>query len=77
MCLTGGPDEPLENEIKKILRRSQDQLGISGEALLVYNFVHINLLWSGFISPRIRTQVEKRFHGLFSEKKRSKSGGVP
>jgi len=27
--------------------------------------------------PRIRTFVEKRFHGLFSEKKRSKSGGVP
>ena len=27
--------------------------------------------------PRIRTFVEKRFHGLFSKKKRSKSGGVP
>ena len=51
--------------------------GISGEALLVYNFVPINWLWSGFISPRIRTFVEKRFHGLFSKKKRSKSGGVP
>ena len=25
--------------------------------------------------PRIRTFVEKRFHGLFSKKKRSKSGG--
>jgi len=34
-------------------------------------------LWSGFISPRIRTFVEKRFHGLFSKKKGSKSGGVP
>jgi len=33
--------------------------------------------WSGFISPRIRTFVEKCFHGLFSEKKGSKSGGVP
>jgi len=51
--------------------------GISGEALLVYNFVPINWLWSGFIYPRIRTFVEKRFHGLFSKKKRSKSGGVP
>ena len=29
----------------------------------------------GFISPRIRTFVEKRFHSLFSEKKGSKSGG--
>ena len=47
-----------------------------GEALLVYNFVPINWLWSGFIYPRIRTFVEKRFHGLFSKKKRSKSGGV-
>jgi len=28
--------------------------GISGEALLVYNFVPINWLWSGFINPRIR-----------------------
>jgi len=27
--------------------------------------------------PRIRTFVEKRFHGLFSKKKGSKSGGVP
>ena len=27
--------------------------------------------------PRIRTFVEKRFHGLFSKKKRSKCGGVP
>ena len=27
--------------------------------------------------PRIRTFVEKRFHGLFSKKKRSKSGDVP
>ena len=34
-------------------------------------------LWSEFISPRIRTFVEKRFHGLFSKKKDSKSGGVP
>jgi len=45
--------------------------GISGEALLVYNVVLINWLWSGFIYPRIRTFVEKRFHGLFSKKKRS------
>jgi len=42
-----------------------------------YNFVSINWLWSGFIYPRIRTFVEKRFHGLFLKKKRSKSGGVP
>ena len=48
-----------------------------GEALLVYIFVPINWLWSGFIYPRIRTFVEKRFHGLISKKKRSKSGGVP
>ena len=34
-------------------------------------------LWSGLISPRIRTFVENRFHGLFSKKKGSKSGGVP
>jgi len=34
-------------------------------------------LWSGFISPPIRTFVEKCFHGLFSKKKDSKSGGVP
>jgi len=27
--------------------------------------------------PRIRTFVEKYFHGLFSKKKRSISGGVP
>jgi len=32
---------------------------------------------SGLINPRIRTFVEKRFHGLFSKKKPSKSGGVP
>jgi len=51
--------------------------GISGEALLVYNFVPINWLWSGFMYPRIRTFVEKRFHDLFSKKKHSKSGGVP
>jgi len=51
--------------------------GISGEALLVYNFVPSNWLWRGFINPRIRTFLEKRFHGLFSKKKRSKSGGVP
>jgi len=50
---------------------------ISGEALLVYNLVPINWLWSGFIYPRIRTFVEKHFHGLFSKKKRSNSGGVP
>ena len=33
-------------------------------------------LWSGFISPQIRTFVEKRFHGLFSKMKDPKSGGV-
>jgi len=38
-----------------------------------YNFVPINWLWSGFIFPEF---VEKRFHGLFSKKKPSKSGGV-
>ena len=51
--------------------------GISGEAIIVYNFVPFNWLWSGFIYPRIGTFVEKRFHGLFSKKMRSKSGGVP
>ena len=35
-----------------------------------------NWLWSGFVNPRIRTFVEKRFHRHFSKKKRSKSGGV-
>jgi len=39
-----------------------------------YNFVPINWLWSGYIYPRIRTFAEKRFHGLFSKKKRWKSG---
>ena len=34
-------------------------------------------LWSGFISPRIRTLVEKRFCDLFSKKKASNSRGVP
>jgi len=29
------------------------------------------------MNPRIRTFVEKRFHGLFSKKKCSKSGDVP
>jgi len=27
--------------------------------------------------PELRTFVEKHFHGLFSKKKGSKSGGVP
>ena len=39
------------------------------KSILVYNFVHINWLWSGFIHPRIRTFVEKCFHSLFSKKK--------
>ena len=34
-------------------------------------------LWSGFISPQIRTFVEKNFHGLFSKKKDLKSGRIP
>jgi len=34
-------------------------------------------LWSGFISPRIRTFLGKHFHGLFSKKKTLKSGVVP
>ena len=34
-------------------------------------------LWSGFIFPRIRTFVEKRFQCLFSKEKTLKSGGVP
>ena len=51
--------------------------GISGEALLPLKlFSHyLAVEWIHF--PRIRTFVEKRFHGLFSKKKRSKSGGVP
>ena len=90
----------LRPKIKRFFWRAFFGRGISGEALLVYNFVPINWLWSGFIYPRIRTQielqakllnyflgsnksninqsfVEKRFHGLFSKKKSSKSGGVP
>ena len=45
--------------------------------LVLVNLNPINDTYSGFISPRIRTFVEKRFHVLFSKKKRSKSGGVP
>jgi len=45
----------------------------SGAALLPENFVPINVVeWILF--PRIRTFVQKRFHGLFSKKKRSKYG---
>jgi len=61
----------------RILETKNRAIGISGEVLLVYNFVPINWLWSGFIYPQIRTFLEKSFHGLFSKKKRSKSGGVP
>jgi len=50
---------------------------ISCSALLDIQLTTILCLCSGFISPRIRTFVEKRFHGLFSKKKYSKSGGVP
>ena len=64
-------------KIERYFLRAFFGRGISGKALLVYNFVPINWLWSGFIYPRIRTFVEKSFHGLFSKKKRSKSGGVP
>ena len=64
-------------KIERFFWRAFFGRGISGEALLVYNFVPINWLWSGFIYARIRTFVEKRFHGLFSKKKRSKSGDVP
>ena len=67
----------LRQKSSDIFWRAFSGRGISGEALLVYNFVPINWLWSGFINPRIRTFVEKHFHGLFSKKKRSKSGGVP
>ena len=51
--------------------------GISGEALLPLQLCsyHLAVEWIHF--PRIRTFVEKSFHGLFSKKKRSKSGGVP
>ena len=38
-------------------------------------FPSMSVEWIHF--PRIRTFVQKRFHGLFSKKKRSKSGGVP
>ena len=36
-------------------------------------FPSMSVEWIHF--PRIRTFVQKRFHGLFSKKKRSKSGG--
>ena len=42
--------------------------GISGEAIIVYNFVPFNWLWSGFIYPRIGTFVEKRFHASFPKR---------
>ena len=45
----------------------------SGAALLPVNFVAINVCGVDHF-PRIRTFVQKRFHGLFSKKKRSKSG---
>ena len=38
-------------------------------------FPSMSVEWIHF--PRIRTFAQKRFHGLFSKKKRSKSGGVP
>jgi len=73
----GSRTDFLRQKSSDIFWRAFSGRGISGEALLVYNFVHSNWLWSGFINPRIRTFVEKLFHGLFSKKKRSKSGGVP
>ena len=50
----------------------------SGEEFLEQHYCPRNLFpsmsveWIHF--PRIRTFVQKRFHGLFSKKKRSKSG---
>jgi len=67
----------LTPKIERFFWRAFVGRGISGEALLVYNFVSSNWLWSGFINPSIRTFVEKCFHDLFSKKKHSKSGGVP
>jgi len=49
----------------------------SGEKLLPVQLCSHQLAVEWIQSPRIRILVEKRFHGLFSKKKRSKSGGVP
>jgi len=51
--------------------------GISGEALLPLQLCSHSLAVEWIHFPRIRTFVEKRFHGLFSKKKPSKSGDVP
>ena len=51
--------------------------GISGEALLPLQLGSHQLAVEWIHFPRIRTFVEKRFHGLFSKKKHSISGGVP
>jgi len=48
--------------------------GISGEALMPVQLCSHKLAVEWIHFPRIRTFVEKRFHGLFSKKKRSKSG---
>jgi hypothetical protein len=60
--------------------RSEFRFSISPDFKFCFTWYPTDIilcLWSGFISPRIRTFVEKCFHGLFSEKKCSKSGGVP
>ena len=49
----------------------------SGEKLLPVQLCSHQLTVERIHFPRIRTFVEKRFHGLFSKKKCSKSGGVP
>ena len=50
---------------------------ISSSALLDIQLTLLFVFWSGFISPRIRTFVEKRLMVSFQKKKDSKSGGVP
>jgi len=49
---------------------------ISSSALLDIQLTLFCVCGEKFISPQIRTFVEKRFHGLFSKKKGSKSWGV-
>ena len=50
---------------------------ISSSALLDTQLTLFCVCGVGFISPRIRTFVEKRFNVFFSKKKDSKSAGVP
>jgi len=63
-----------ENKNRAIFLERFFGRGISGESLLPLQLCshELSVEWIHF--PRIRTLVEKRFHGLFSKKMRSKSG---